>query len=107
MGLNRLNGGPTNPRDRPIPRWVLLATAFACRAAGPAVEAAALAGGIGDPLVEQDKYPTTPSLALPPKERRDGAASPDTSLAYPESGGEDAPVEEEEDAKKPISQHDN
>ncbi|CAO2041285.1 unnamed protein product, partial [Urochloa humidicola] len=32
---------------------------------------------------------------------RDGAASPDTPLAYPESGGDDAPAEE--DAKKPAS----
>ncbi|RLN07033.1 protein kintoun-like [Panicum miliaceum] len=33
---------------------------------------------------------------------RDGAASPDTPLAYPDSGGDDAPMEEE-DAKKPTS----
>ncbi|CAL4890377.1 unnamed protein product [Urochloa decumbens] len=33
---------------------------------------------------------------------RDGAASPDTPLAYPESGGDDAPAEEE-GAMKPAS----
>ncbi|PAN03707.1 hypothetical protein PAHAL_1G016400 [Panicum hallii] len=33
---------------------------------------------------------------------KDGAASPDTPLAYPESGGDDAPMEED-DAKKPTS----
>ncbi|CAN6242809.1 unnamed protein product, partial [Urochloa humidicola] len=33
---------------------------------------------------------------------RDGAASPDTPLAYPESGGDDAPTEED-NAKKPAS----
>ncbi|CAN6247416.1 unnamed protein product, partial [Urochloa humidicola] len=33
---------------------------------------------------------------------RDGAASPNTPLAYPESGGDDAPAEED-DAKKPAS----
>jgi hypothetical protein len=41
---------------------------------------------------------------------RDGAASPDTplALAYPESGGDDAPAAEgeEDDAKKPAASHD-
>jgi hypothetical protein len=32
-----------------------------------------------------------------------GAASPDTPLAYPESGGDDTPAEEEEDTKKPAA----
>ncbi|CAN6236937.1 unnamed protein product [Urochloa humidicola] len=45
--------------------------------------------------------PTAPVPACAAAER-DGAASPDTPLAYPESGGDDAPAEEE-DGKKPAS----
>ncbi|KAJ1277595.1 hypothetical protein BS78_04G016300 [Paspalum vaginatum] len=42
-----------------------------------------------------------------PAAERDGAASPDTPLAYPESGGDDAPAdddEEDEDARKAAAQ---
>ena len=51
-----------------------------------------------------EEKPATPAPVLPASgvAERDGAASPDTPLAYPESGGDDAPMEEE-DAKKPTS----
>ena len=51
-----------------------------------------------------EEKPATPAPVLPASgvAGRDGAASPDTPLAYPESGGDDAPMEEE-DAKKPTS----
>ncbi|KAG2655585.1 plectin-like isoform X2 [Panicum virgatum] len=53
-----------------------------------------------------EEKPAAPAPVLLPASgvaERDGAASPDTPLAYPESGGDDAPMEEEEDAKKPTS----
>ncbi|KAG2648125.1 uncharacterized protein LOC120654475 isoform X2 [Panicum virgatum] len=51
-----------------------------------------------------EEKPATPAPVLPASgvAGRDGAASPDTPLAYPESGGDDATMEEE-DAKKPTS----
>ena len=52
-----------------------------------------------------EEKPAAPAPVLLPASgvaERDGAASPDTPLAYPESGGDDAPMEEE-DAKKPTS----
>ncbi|RCV05766.1 hypothetical protein SETIT_1G109100v2 [Setaria italica] len=55
----------------------------------------------------EEKPAAAPAPAPPPTAasgvaERDGAASPNTPLAYPESGGDDAPAEEE-DAKKPTS----
>lgn len=57
----------------------------------------------------EEKQPASPAPAPAPApvEKRDGAASPNTPLAYPESGGDDAPAEEEEVAKKPASLHDD
>jgi hypothetical protein len=54
----------------------------------------------------EEKASAAPASALPASgvvAERDGAASPDTPLAYPESGGDDTPAEEEEDTKKPAA----